>query len=120
MSSDDKKCLNTDSCKKANFGICTECINGFILDKTDDLCKNITDSKFNNCKISLDGKICSECNDGYFLSENNICTKSSNCLKADNNSTCIECSEGYFLSKSENICTTEENCKSANSQLGIF
>ena len=115
---DDEKCSNTESCRKSTFGICILCDNGFYLDKTDDLCK-IGDDEFNNCKTSLDGKICSECNDGFFLAEDGLCTISQNCVKGNkNNSVCIECSEGYFLSKS-GICTTEEHCISANQDFGF-
>ena len=114
---DDKKCSNTDFCRKSSFGICTECDTGFFLDKTDDLCKNET-LELNYCKISLDGKICSECVDGYFLSEDGFCSRSQNCAKI-NNSNCIECSEGYFLTKYGNICTTEVHCMSADIDFGF-
>ena len=118
LTSDDNKCIDTNSCKKSIFGICILCDTGYFLDKNDNLCKIIT-TEFNNCKMSLNGKICSECNDGYFLSEDNICTKSPNCAKVGNFSKCIECSNGYFLSKYGNICTMEEHCQIANSQFGI-
>ena len=117
LSSDDNKCTNTDSCKKSHLGICTLCNSGYFLDKTDNLCKTAS-AEFNYCKISLDGKICSECINGFFLSENNLCGKSQNCVKIDKNANCIECSEGYFLSENENICTTEEHCQFANNQFG--
>ena len=115
---DDNKCTNTDSCKKASFGICTSCNTGFFLDKTDDLCKT-ANNEFNGCHLSLDGKICSECNEGFFLSEDGFCVKTPNCAKGNKNAICIECSEGYFLSKNGNICTTEEHCFSADYQFGI-
>ena len=118
LSSDDNKCTNTTSCRKSTLGICTLCKNEYFLDKTDNLCKNITIG-FTNCKISLDGKICSECIDEYFLSKDNICTKSQNCEKADNNSNCIKCSEGYFLSKYGYICTTEKYCLSVKSEFRV-
>ena len=118
MSREYNKCLNTDNCQKSKFGICTKCYYPFFLDKNDDLCKK-GENQFSHCKISLDGKICSECNDGYFLSEDGLCSKSQNCKKVNNNSDCIKCSEGYFLIESENLCTMEKNCKSANSQYGI-
>ena len=116
MTSVNKKCTNTDLCKKSTFGICTECNTGLYLDKTDNLCK-VGNYEFNFCKISLDNKICNECIDGFYLSEDNICTLSRNCKKGNKNNDCIECSEGYFLSKS-NICTTEEHCQIVNYQFG--
>ena len=118
MSSDDKRCININSCKKSALGICTNCNGGFYLDKTDNLCKTSND-KFKFCKISLDGKICSECSDGFFLSEDGFCATSANCAKVNENYDCIECSEGYFLCKTAKICTTEEHCESANFQFGI-
>ena len=110
LSSDDKKCTNTDSCKKSTLGICTQCEKGFYLDKTDDLCKT-GGKEFNYCKISLDGKICNECNDGFFFTEEGYCSASQYCAKRNTfNEYCMKCSEGYYLTKSGSICTNEINC----------
>ena len=119
LGSYDKKCTNTNNCKKSTFGICTECDDEYFLDKSDDLCK-ISNEEFNGCKISIDRKICSECNDGFFFTEDGKCSKSRNCAKKNNiNNYCLECSNGYFLSKIGNICTTQEHCYLANFEYGF-
>ena len=115
----DSKCSNTDLCIKSTFGICTLCFFGTFLDKTDNLCK-AGGSKFKYCKMSLDGKTCSECNVGYFLSEDSFCTKSQNCAKINTiNNLCIECLEGFFLTEFGNICIKEEHCYQADYDLGF-
>ena len=119
LSSDDNKCTNTDSCKKSKFGICIQCEEGYFLDKTVDLCKT-GGKKFDNCKISLDGKICSECNNEFFLAEDNLCTKSKNCAKKNTyNEYCKKCSDGYFVTFYGHICTNEEYCSSGNVEFHI-
>ena len=119
MSLGDSKCTNTDSCIKSAFGTCTKCDVITFLDKTDNLCK-YGGVELYGCKISLDGKTCSECNDGFFLSEDGLCSKSQNCAKRNaNNVYCAKCSEGYFLAKSGDMCTSEEHCYRANYDFGF-
>ena len=103
---------NCKSCEGSDYNpICTECYGNYILSGgkclnycdigNDELCKNCSD---------VPGKIdrCGECNDGYYLANNNNqrqCTKCPNncqkCIGVNNIVECIECDTGYYLAQTE-------------------
>ena len=118
---EDKKCIEVPYCKRSTFGVCDSCQYGYYLDKRDDSCKSKdANNKFNHCKITLDGEVCEECEDNYFLSQTGICIVSNNCLNTDeNNNFCITCNEGFYLTQSGYICSKDENCYYADEETGI-
>ncbi len=115
MSTSDKKCIETDHCEESLYGICTLCKGGYYLDKRDDTCKDW--KLLTNCKISLDGEVCDECLNGFYLSEDGKCVITNFCEKSDKSSKCIKCIKNYFIS--QNICTNDENCNLGNKDFGI-
>ena len=114
LNSEDKKCTNTKNCKKSSFGICNYCEERYYLDKNDNnLCK---EKKFllNNCKNTLDGKNCNECQNNFYFSEDGLCTNTQNCLKTDKDGFCIKCKENYYLTQIQHFCISVEHCYSAS------
>ena len=77
------------------------------------------EDNFYNCKISCDdGEKCCECNDNFYLFENDdLCYDNTEnetlikCAYVDGNETCIKCHEGYYLGSFDNKCSKVENCK---------
>lgn len=114
----DKKCTNTENCFEMENGECNSCMEDYYLDKKQKKCiEKINEKKFQNCKISLNGKNCSECDDNYFLTDDLICIKVNYCSKSEKD-ICLKCKDGFFLSKN-NQCSTTENCKNADLKTGI-
>ena len=115
----DKKCINIENCAESVYGICKKCINGYYLDKSDEKCKIITPFLL-NCKVSLDGEKCDECDDDYFLSQEGKCTEVNFCSKVNENYNqfCDECIDGYFLSQ-DKACSQEQNCALSDKITGI-
>ena len=116
--SGENKCTNTEYCKESLFGICNECYFGFYLDKRNDSCINNWDI-YGNCKVTLDGETCDECNNNFYLSKNGKCVYTKNCLQADKYYVCQKCDENYFLTGKYNICTNEKNCELGHKDFGI-
>ena len=117
LNSVDYKCITTEFCRKSLFGVCNECYLGYFLDKRDDSCKD-SYNVLGYCKISLDGEICDECNEDYYLSKNEKCVFTNHCSKADKNFMCQKCDDGYFLAE-YNVCTNEKNCKIGDKDFGL-
>lgn len=107
-----KHCSNTSHCYISKNEICTECMPGFYLDKSDNnTCKPYDDNNFFYCKETLDGEKCSACRQGFFLSKDNKCTISNNCLESKLGTyLCQKCEENYYLT-SEGSCSITENCR---------
>jgi hypothetical protein len=83
----------------------------------EDTCEE-KNEKFLNCKNTLDGKVCNECDEGFYFSEDENCVKTNFCLKSNKNN-CIECKDGYYLSKDKLSCTNEEKCLNGDSEKGL-
>ena len=113
----DKKCSKVDNCSESIFGNCILCNKDFYLDKKEEKCVNKTDSIFQLCKQTIDGKNCDKCDDGLYFDDNGLCTFSNFCSESEEGK-CIKCIKGYFLAKN-NFCTNVNNCYSADKDTGI-
>ena len=99
----DKNCISGDK----YTGAFNSCKNNFYLDKKDGKCKtNKENNEFLKCKIAE--TICLECENGYYLSQDNLYSSTKNCSEVDNG-LCINCNEDYYLGL-DNKCTIYENC----------
>ena len=117
LNSGDKKCISIDHCYKSSFGVCSLCEQNYILNMQEDTCEE-KNEKFLNCKNTLDGKVCNECDEGFYFSEDENCVKTNFCLKSNKNN-CIECKDGYYLSKDKLSCTNEEKCLNGDEENGL-
>ena len=110
----DLKCTDTEFCYESTFGVCKSCINEYYLDKRRNKCVK---SEIINCKQTIDGINCDECNDNYYLTDNLQCTETNMCSQAKDGK-CIKCMENYILSGNE-VCTQEQNCQTADKDTGV-
>ena len=63
----DGKCSNKKHCIYSSINSdCVECEDGYVWDNFNQKC-NSTKDKFENCRITLDGEICSDCKKKYYL-----------------------------------------------------
>ena len=113
----DKRCSKTKNCSESNYDICTECISGFYLDKKNKKCIK-QEKQFLHCKQSLDNKTCDQCDNDYFLDEEDKCTNTKFCSKSDNNK-CKECIKNYYLTEDGNSCSNVKHCYNADKETGI-
>ena len=117
LNSGDKKCSSYEHCYESAFGICTYCEENYILNKQKDSCEEKSE-EFLNCKITIDGKQCDECIDGFYFSDDGKCVKTNHCLKS-NNDECTECKEGYYLTNDKLTCTNDNNCLIGDEENGL-
>ena len=106
-------CTKEEYCYYGNrdFGICTECIEGYLLDLKDGKCKsNLENNELKYCKIA-DG-VCTSCEYGYYLGKDNKCSNSKYCSESDNG-ICIICEDNYYLGL-DNRCIDVEDCIYSN------
>ena len=109
----DSKCTNTEFCFESIYGVCTLCIGGYYIDKKNDKCIK---AEIVNCKQTIDGINCDECNDNFYLADNYQCTEANMCSKAEKG-ICMECKKYYYLADN-GMCTQEENCQTADKDTG--
>ena len=114
----DKKCLEIFDCYESFLGNCTKCNTSYYLNKIENKCRYQVGTFF-NCKISLDGKTCSECDDDYYLLEPGYCISVNFCLKEELYSKCKKCIPGYYISNFDGSCTKESKCNLGDKNLGI-
>ena len=114
----DKKCIEILDCYESSFGICTKCNTSYYLNKEENKCKYQV-GNFYNCKISLDGKTCSECEDDYYLIGQGYCIGINYCLKGAIYNKCKKCFPGYYISNYDGSCTKEDKCNIGEKHLGI-
>ena len=110
--------LSDKTCKKAvdNFENCLEskslgdkclkCRKDYYISLVDDLCySNKEKGKLYKCDISLDGKQCYQCKEGYYSGLKDFkCTKAYVCLHSDDDHVCQECRDDYCLNKKDGKC----------------
>ena len=113
----DKKCTKTEHCSESSFGVCRKCSNYYYLNKAKGACLE-QGNDFYNCLESVNGETCNVCQDGYYLSEDGLCTTTNYCAESGKY-RCNKCVSGYYLSEEDNICTTEENCKNGKEDIGV-
>ena len=114
----DKKCLEILDCYESSFGICTKCNTSYYLDKTENRCRYQVGIFF-NCKISIDGKTCAECDEDYYLLEPGFCIGINYCLREAMYNKCKKCFPGYYISNYDGSCTKETKCELGDKHLGI-
>ena len=122
LTENDQNCCTTENCLESAFQICKLCKKDYILNKENDECilKSEYDSKLKNCKLTLDGKNCDECDDGYFFTDiEKICVNTNYCSEAKDNLNCKKCIDGYFLSNDKKTCTNEINCDEGDNETGF-
>ena len=113
----DKKCVNVEHCIYSKNEQCLECEKNYFLNK---LGKNCTKSVgiFENCKISNNGTVCSQCHSDFYLRMNDsLCidnTKEGQFYKCeisnDQGDQCEVCLNGYFIGSEDKRCSLVENC----------
>ena len=100
-----------------NKVICHQCVEGFIISKSQKACypDNIS---IKNCRIYTDnGESCAVCNDNYYANDDGRCISGniSYCSAYKDENTCVKCEEGYIIIKNINkkICfeNPDLNCK---------
>ena len=100
----EKNCYSGD----AMSGICNYCIGNYYIDVKDRKCRSNKEiNELFHC-IKADNYKCIECENEYYLSEDNKCTFTKNCAEVDNGK-CVACSKGYYLGL-DNKCTDIEHC----------
>ena len=102
-------------CRKADWGICYECIAAYFLGE-DNKC-----SSSKNCVEIENGK-CIKCLDGYHLGLDNICTNVEYCIYTSPFfDKCIECEDNFYFDNLIGMCNVAEdkfkNCKNGNKDL---
>ena len=118
LNSEDKKCNKAENCMTSIFGVCTKCINGYYLDKRDDKCYKKTEKFTVNCKQTIDGKTCDECEEGSFFSQDGKCIYANYCKKTSLY-FCAECIDGFYLASDKTTCTDEKNCAFGDLEFGF-
>ena len=113
-------CSYTKNCDKSYLGLCSKCIEKYILFGQNDsikLCKYRYSDNLKNCK-NIDNKtgLCSECEKGFFLAQGDFrCIETENC-EYSLLGKCISCAEGFYLNKIKEKCEKIEKsffkCKS--------
>lgn len=107
----DSICTNTDNCLYGNkhSGICEMCKEKYYMDYKDGKCySNQDNNDYKYCKILDENDVCIQCENNYYLGNDNKCSTSRNCLKSEKGE-CNACKENYYLDL-EHICTNIEHC----------
>ncbi len=92
-------CALSQNCQISRLGLCLLCDENFIVIRNgNNLCKSLGSDDFKNCKeIDESTGFCKECEEGFFLDEEDKkCSDSESCLNSVY-SQCIECIRGYYL-----------------------
>ena len=109
--SEDKKCVNTNYCKKVGeLGICESCSSGYFISEFDKSCTTTE-----NCYIGIKNiGLCEQCNSGYYIDfKDGKCKSNSEenefkyCRTAKE--ICNECIPGYYLGN-DHKCTDNKYC----------
>ena len=117
LSYSDLKCTKIKNCAYSSYGECKKCDFGYYFDKKQQKCL-IQEGKFINCKISIDGQVCNECDDDSYFDQEGKCVWSKYCAEGERYH-CNKCIEGYYLTVLNGICTTEENCFDGRKDIGV-
>ena len=93
--------------------------NNFVLYEKAGICKSINSEDFKNCKkINKAIGLCEECNDNYYLNEEDKrCTTTKNCAESSLGE-CTKCISGFYLDKENKECKQQIdnfiNCQISN------
>jgi len=102
-------------CKECNITsqLCQKCSNISFYPDQNGGC-----SSSQNCLISKEG-ICLKCDNNFFLSEDNQCSKANFCLKTNKeNLKCLICKPGFILTNNGE-CSFTKNCLKANPKTSV-
>ena len=111
-------CSYSNNCEISYEGKCLKCIEDFVLvGKTEyyssndeiKICKSLNSEDLKNCKkIDTEKGFCQECNDGYYLgNDDRKCTVTQNCYESTFG-VCRKCTYGYYLDKKQQKCIKQE------------
>ena len=103
-------CSKSDNCLYVDIFsfICTICKKGYYLDTKDFTCKsNLENNEYKYC-LKVSDNECLQCENGYYLGEDQRCSFTKNCLESENG-ICLICSDNYYLDL-YNQCINIENC----------
>ena len=101
-------CSYSEGCEISSKGDCLKCKEDFILVgkvKEFRLCKSLLIDDYKNCqKIDYETGLCTDCEEGYFLtSVDKKCIKKDNCRESIFGN-CISCNYGYYYNIKEDEC----------------
>ena len=105
--------VQDNHCLEKEDDICISCELGYYLDKSsNNICKDsYLVPKFHDCNETQDGISCTNCNEGYFLSNDGECVNTHNCKKSKKRiSFCEECDEGFYLLNNGLFCSSTQHC----------
>jgi len=147
---EDFKCSTSKNCAESENGICIYCSNDYFLGENDKCitdhcihinnnfeciqceddyvlsnktCKIIKDDNLKNCKVADDkGKICTLCQDDFYLNQtNNLCYSNKEygkfykCKKSsDTSDICVQCVSDFYLGYQDKKCTHTAACVYSN------
>lgn len=116
----DNRCIATEHCLESSYGECLQCTYDYYLDKLNNKCKK-QEGIFSYCKLTIDGKSCDICNEGYYFDEEGNCTEINFCSKSGENGKCEKCITGYYLSSLyyKPACTKDQNCYQGDKDSGL-
>ena len=117
LSSVDQECTKVENCAKSSKGTCKKCNYRYYLNEKEQKCY-YQGGLFMNCKITIDGTKCDECDDDYFFDGEGKCVYSNYCAEGQEY-RCNKCIENYYLTEIGGVCTTEENCYSGRREIGV-
>lgn len=81
---------------------CSKCKNNYYIKEEDHLCYS-NENEFYKCSKVSNGK-CVECENLYYLGDDNKCSKIAGCARSKNENTCIECREGLCKNNKKGTC----------------
>ena len=112
----DGKCSDKKHCIYSSINSdCIECEDGYVWNNYNQKCDS-TEEKFENCRITLDAEICSDCKKEYYLNiTDRLCydnTKKNDFYKCRRviDDICQECEDGYFYGYNDNKCSKIDKC----------
>ena len=109
---DNGGCSYTEGCEISYRGECLQCKQNYILVGKDEdikICKYLLSEIYKNCEnINLETGKCEKCEEGYFLTSEQKCTKVEFC-KESIYGNCISCKYSYYFDKKEEKCKKKED-----------
>ena len=83
---------------------CSQCKSNYYLNEEDYLCySNQKDTNFYKCSKVSNG-VCTECENLYFLGNDNKCSLIAGCAKSEDENTCIECLPNLCKNNKKGTC----------------
>ena len=86
---------------------CSICKNNYYLNETDHLCYNNEKNFYKCSKVSKNEKnleVCTQCENLYYLGDDNKCSLIAGCAKSDGENKCLECISGLCKNNKKGTC----------------